>query len=100
METYDVDAFYEPNPCGQGPRVFAAGRTRAHWSIENNLHWMLDVIFKEDRCQTRKKHAALNLGVVRKMALGLLKRQSTHMPIKRKTKKASCSNDFLLFVLR
>jgi predicted transposase YbfD/YdcC len=73
--------------------------TRAHWSIENNLHWMLDVIFKEDLCQTAKKHAALNLGIVRKMALGLLKRQSSHIPIKRKIKKASCNNHFLLSVL-
>ena len=74
--------------------------TRAHWSIENNLHWMLDVIFREDLCQTRKIHAALNLGTVRKMALGLLKRQSTRLPIKRKIKKASCNNGFLLSVLR
>jgi predicted transposase YbfD/YdcC len=74
--------------------------TRAHWSIENNLHWMLDVILREDLCQTRKKHAALNLGTIRKLALGLLKRQSTRMPIKRKIKKASCNNDFLLSTFR
>lgn len=73
--------------------------TRAHWSIENNLHWMLDVIFGEDLCQTAKKNAALNLGVVRKAALGLLKRQPTRMPVKRKIKKASCNNDFLASIL-
>jgi predicted transposase YbfD/YdcC len=74
--------------------------TRAHWSIENNLHWMLDVIFREDSCQTRKKHAALNLGTVRKIALSLLKRQPTPMPVKRKIKKASCNNEFLSSILR
>lgn len=75
------------------------GATRAHWSIENNLHWMLDVVFGEDLCQTAKKNAALNLGVVRKMALGLIKRQPARMPIKRKIKKASCNNDFLMAIL-
>jgi predicted transposase YbfD/YdcC len=74
--------------------------TRAHWSIENNLHWMLDVIMGEDVCQTRKKHAALNLASVRKLALGLLKRHPAKIPIKRKIKKASCNNDFLLSIFR
>lgn len=73
--------------------------TRAHWSIENNLHWMLDVVFGEDFCQTAKKNATLNLGAVRKAALGLLKRQPTPMPIKRKIKKASCNSDFLASIL-
>lgn len=67
---------------------------------EDNLHWMLDVIFHEDLCQTRKKHAALNLGTTRKLALGILKRQPSRIPIKRKIKKASCNNEFLLSILR
>ena len=74
--------------------------TRAHWSIENNLHWMLDVILNEDLSQTRKKHAALNLGTIRKLALGLLKQHALHLPVKRKIKKASCNDDFLLSILR
>jgi predicted transposase YbfD/YdcC len=74
--------------------------TRAHWSIENNLHWMLDVIMGEDLCQTRKQHAALNLASVRKLALGLLKRHPAKIPIKRKIKKSSCNNDFLLSIFR
>ena len=77
--------FYISSLPAKADQILAA--TRAHWSIENNLHWMLDVIFCEDLCQTRKKHAALNLGTVRKMALGLLKRQSTRLPVKRKSKR-------------
>jgi len=48
-------------------------RTRLHWAIENNLHWVLDVQFKEDDCQIRKNNAAENMAAVRKMALNIIK---------------------------
>ena len=47
---------------------------RGHWSIENNLHWVLDVVFKEDACRTQDANAACNLALLRKIALSLLKR--------------------------
>jgi len=47
---------------------------RGHWSIENNLHWVLDVIFKEDDNRTRDPNAAANFALLRKIALSLLKR--------------------------
>jgi predicted transposase YbfD/YdcC len=93
-ETTKETRFYLSSLPANAAEILAA--TRAHWSIENNLHWMLDVLFQEDQCQTRKQNAALNLGVVRKMALGLLKQHPSRLPIKRKIKKASCNNDFLL----
>jgi len=46
---------------------------RRHWSIENNLHWALDVCFGEDGCRTRKDNSPKNLAVMRKIALGLLR---------------------------
>jgi predicted transposase YbfD/YdcC len=46
---------------------------RAHWSIENNLHWSLDVFFREDACHARKDNFPLNMTVMRKVALPLLK---------------------------
>lgn len=46
---------------------------RKHWSIENNLHWSLDVIFREDASRARKNNSSLNLNVLRKTALPLLK---------------------------
>jgi predicted transposase YbfD/YdcC len=49
------------------------GRSRQHWSIENNLHWVLDVQFNEDACCIRKNNAAENMAVVRKMALNIIK---------------------------
>jgi predicted transposase YbfD/YdcC len=50
---------------------------RAHWGIENGLHWVLDVAFREDESRVRTGHAAENLALLRKLALTLLKREST-----------------------
>ena len=46
---------------------------RGHWRIENQLHWVLDVSFAEDQSRVRKDHAPANLGLLRRMALSLLK---------------------------
>ena len=46
---------------------------RGHWSIENRLHWSLDVIFREDAARVSKDHAPENLNILRKMALALLR---------------------------
>lgn len=51
----------------------AANALRAHWSIENNLHWVLDVIFDEDFSTLRKDNSAQNLNIIRKFALNALK---------------------------
>ena len=48
---------------------------RKHWSIENQLHWRLDVIFKEDAGRARKDLSPLNLNVLRKVALALRRKQ-------------------------
>ena len=50
---------------------------RAHWQIENNLHWLLDVAYREDQSRIRDENAALNMSWLRKTALGLLKRATT-----------------------
>lgn len=72
---------------------------RCHWSIENNLHWMLDVTFGEDACQTRNANAALAFSSLRKLALFFLKSAPAKIPIKRKIKKACANNSFLLSCL-
>jgi predicted transposase YbfD/YdcC len=53
-----------------------AGAVRGHWSIENDLHWQLDVSFREDECRVCRDHAPANLSVIRRFALGLLKRET------------------------
>lgn len=50
---------------------------RQHWSIENQCHWVLDVTFDEDQCRARKGNAALNLAMLRKIALSLLKHDTS-----------------------
>lgn len=50
---------------------------RGHWAIENQLHWMLDVTFREDDSRARTENAAVNLNILRKQALQLMKRESS-----------------------
>jgi predicted transposase YbfD/YdcC len=59
---------------------------RAHWAIENNLHWVLDIAFDEDSNRTRKGHSAANLAVIRHIAL-------TKSKPKKLPKSVSKSND-------
>ncbi len=49
-----------------------AEAVRGHWSIENNLHWQLDVSFREEQCRVCRGHVPANLSVIRRFALGLL----------------------------
>lgn len=46
---------------------------RSHWGIENSLHWVLDVLFREDYCRKRKANAAENFNIIRKMALNIIR---------------------------
>jgi predicted transposase YbfD/YdcC len=73
---------------------------RAHWAIENNLHWVLDVAFDEDSNRTRKGHSDANLAVLRHCALNLIKAEKTSkVGIKTKRLKAGWDNDYLLRVI-
>jgi len=62
-------------------RLLGAGSfaeaVRGHWGIENHLHWQLDVSFREDECRVCRDHAPANLSVIRRFALGLLKRETS-----------------------
>jgi predicted transposase YbfD/YdcC len=69
---------------------------RNHWGIENNLHWMLDVVFSEDQSRTRKGNAPENMTTLRKMALQLLNQQTDKQSIKSRRKIAAWNNDYLL----
>jgi predicted transposase YbfD/YdcC len=73
---------------------------RAHWGIENELHWTLDIAFDEDRCRVRKDHGPENLALLRHLALNLLKHEKTcQRSIKGKRLMAGWKNDYLLKVL-
>lgn len=73
---------------------------RAHWGIENSLHWSLDVTFREDVCRVRKGNASENFAVIRHIALGLLQQEKTAKTgIKAKRFKAALSADYLTKIL-
>jgi predicted transposase YbfD/YdcC len=77
-----------------------AGAICSHWSIENQLHWFLDVVFGEDDSHIRKDHGAENFGTMRRLALGLLqKEKSLKRSIRLKRFNAAMDNDYLLKVL-
>lgn len=83
------------------PRAaYYAMLARGHWGIENQLHWHLDVTFKEDACRARKGFAAQNLSTVRKLALQIAKAHSDNRSIRKRLFRASLSQDYLLELLR
>jgi len=67
---------------------------RIHWSVENNLHWPLDVVFHEDDARSRKNHAPQNLSFIRRMALDMLNAHPDKRSASRKMKLAAWSKEF------
>jgi predicted transposase YbfD/YdcC len=72
---------------------------RSHWSIENQLHWVLDVQFGEDGNRARKDSAPENLALLRRLALNILRSHPDPASIRRKIKRAGWDDAFLLAVL-
>jgi predicted transposase YbfD/YdcC len=78
----------------------AMADVRSHWGIENGLHWVLDLAFREDDCRVRAGHAAENFSVMRHLALNLLKSvKGTKVGIKNRRLRAGWDVEFLLRVL-
>jgi predicted transposase YbfD/YdcC len=74
---------------------------RNHWSIENSLHWVLDVTFHEDESRVRKGNAPENFAVLRHIALNMIKKEtSLKKSIKSKRLRAGWDNNYLLKVLK
>jgi predicted transposase YbfD/YdcC len=76
-----------------------ARAVRAHWRIENSLHWVLDVGFDEDRARNRRDHGPENLTTLRKLALNVLRAARPDISIRRKRKRSGWSDDFARSVL-
>lgn len=73
---------------------------RGHWGIENNLHWQLDVTFREDNSCIKDRNAAQNVALLRKLALGLLKHHPGKGSMATKRYRAAVSTDFLQEILQ
>lgn len=72
---------------------------RSHWSIENGLHWVLDVVMDEDQARNRKDHGPQNLALLRKLALNLAKLEPSKGSMRGKLKQAGWDNAFLAQIL-
>src|SRR4051812_36394627 len=74
--------------------------TRSHWGVENSLHWVLDVVFREDESRHHAGNSGENLGLLRRLAIGLLKQEKTS-PASLKTKRLRCGwdDDYLAKVI-
>jgi predicted transposase YbfD/YdcC len=74
--------------------------SRSHWCVENSLHWVLDMAFREDECRVRKGNGAENLARLRHFALNMLKQdKTTKLGVKNRRLKAGWSNGYLLQLL-
>ena len=76
-----------------------AKAVRQHWGIENSVHWVLDISFREDESRIRTGHAPENMAILRHIALNLLRNDDTPLGIKNKRLKAGRNTDYLTHVL-
>jgi predicted transposase YbfD/YdcC len=83
-----------------GTATEMAAFVRGHWGIENGLHWVLDVVFREDDCRVRAGHAGENLAMVRRVAVALLRRAPGKGTTPTKRLKAGWDDDYMLQVLQ
>ena len=90
--------YYISSLAGSAEQLLAA--IRGHWSIENSLHWTLDVTFREDQCRVRKDHGPQNINILRQIGHNLLKNEPTlKVGIQGKRLNAGWDEDYLRKVL-
>jgi len=68
---------------------------RSHWAVENSLHWVMDMIFRDDECRIRTNHAPANFTTLRHMALNLIRKAPGKDSLRLKRKVAAWDDDFL-----
>jgi predicted transposase YbfD/YdcC len=96
--TYKVEAEirYFLTSCGDDPAVLVRA-IRRHWSVENALHWVLDVTFREDDSRVQERTAARNLALLRKIALNLVARdRGSRASLRGRRKRAAWNDDYML----
>jgi predicted transposase YbfD/YdcC len=95
----EAEIRYFLSSCPDDPAVLGQA-VRAHWGIENALHWVLDVTFREDDSRVRDRRAARNLAVLRRIAVNLVGRdRSAKTSVRARRKKAAWDDDYMLQLL-
>src|SRR5215218_6101438 len=95
----EAEIRYFLTSCGDDPAVLVRA-IRRHWSIENALHWVLDVTFREDDSRVRDRTAARNLALLRKIALNLVAGdRSGQASLRGRRKKAAWNDDYMLRII-
>jgi len=89
--------YYITSYSASAERLLAA--TRSHWGIENEVHWVLDVVFHEDGTRIRDANSSQNLVVLRHMALNLLRQEKSKLSLRAKRLKASWDETYLRKIL-
>ena len=95
----EAEIRYFLSSCRDDPTVLVQA-IRRHWTIENGLHWVLAVTFREDDSRVRDRTAARNLAVLRKIAVNLIGRDRTsRISIRARRKQAAWNDDYMLTLL-
>src|SRR5688500_15503904 len=94
----EAEIRYFLSSCRDDPTVLVQA-IRRHWTIENGLHWVLDVTFREDDSRVRDRTAARNLAILRKIAINLMGRDRTPRISMRARRKQAAWNDVYMLSL-
>jgi len=90
---------YFLSSCPDSPAVLGQA-IRSHWAVENALHWVLDVTFREDDSRVRDRTAARNLALLRKIALNIVGRdKTTKASVRARRKRAAWNDAYMLKLL-
>jgi predicted transposase YbfD/YdcC len=79
--------------CQIGPVI------RSHWTIENSLHWVMDMVFRDDECRVRTDHAPANFTTLKHMAHNLIRKAPGKDSLRLRRKTAGWDDDFLASLL-
>lgn len=93
QETQEVRLYLSSLPADA--QLFAKA-VRAHWGVENSVHWVMDMVFREDESRMRKGNSPMNYAILRRIALNLVRRDTTSkFSLKARRKACGWSNDYL-----
>ena len=96
-KTTDETAYYLLSTALTGDRLLEV--VRAHWGVENRLHWRLDVVMNEDQQRNRSDNGPANLAVLRHMALNVMQKDNTKGSLRGKIKRAAWDEGYLKTLL-